>query len=175
MENIIYNTKMNVTNYVAVINRIADGYFDIDGTYQPEYGLINAMRIFYNLCVTGGKFEEEFSHDIVDVLDIGKIICDDDFCLAFNEAIKSDGYSINFANAFNTALDIVNYRKSDVGSLFESVKTLVLSLTKNLNDVMTEENIKYMSEIGKDILSGKNGVESIVDVYKKELEEKQKE
>lgn len=170
MGNIIVNTKLNVANYIAVISSISDGYFNIDGTYQPEYGVINAMRIFYNLCVIGGKFENEFEHNIVDILDIEKIICDDDFCAAFNESIKKDGYAIDFGNAFNTALDIVDNRKSTFGSMLESVRNLAISLTNGLSGVMTEENMKYISEIGKDMASGKVSTEAIVDLYKRNLE-----
>ena len=52
-------TELNVIDYVSMVNAIVSEYFDEDGTYTPHIGKMNAMRLFYNNCVTDSKYDIE--------------------------------------------------------------------------------------------------------------------
>ena len=93
------NTYIGMVEYLTMVNEIVLEYFDEDGNYQPQIGILNAMRLFYNECVIESKFE--LPHDITDAMDMEIMVTDDEFVNEFNNAIIGDrpGIRFDFANA----------------------------------------------------------------------------
>ncbi|MCD7891640.1 MAG: hypothetical protein LUG26_07845 [Ruminococcus sp.] len=87
------NTKLSLFDYLAMVENIASEFIDEkSGVYQPHIGQLNAMRLFYNFCVTESKFDDKYEHNIVDAEDMEEIVADEEFIEAFNNAIRPDVY-----------------------------------------------------------------------------------
>lgn len=172
------NTKIPLIDYLTMVEEIAYGFISKEtGKYQPHIGRINAMRLFYNYCVTKSPFDEKYAHDVSDVDAMEEIVEDDAFLESFNEAITSQEVAYlpsrrniryNFANAYRDALEIVDTEKSSIANavvaFFNKVKT-------NVEPFLTDENIASISQIAKDVANGKTSAESIVDTYMNKLAE----
>lgn len=154
-------TKLNLINYAAIVEAIADGYFDFDGTYQPHIGIMNTMRIFYNECVVESFFDEKYPHNITNILDMKDILNDDEFIKAFNSCINSEDISFNFGNAYCDAMEIVENRKGSLVNMFELIKNLIVDLSSELKDVVTPENLESLRTVAAAIGNGNTLDESL--------------
>lgn len=160
------NTKLELFDYLAMVNEIVLEFFNEDGTYQPHIGKINAMRLFYNQCVTKSKYDEKYPHDIVDAMDMVEIVADDGFIAEYNEALAAGSYkNLDFGNAYKDAMEIVNVRKSSFGNAVEIVGSMLNRIVGSISTVLTDENIEKVSQIARDISNGSISAESIVDAY----------
>ena len=169
MDNIFeVDTKLNLVNYILVVDSIANGYFNEQGEYKPHYGILNVMRIFYNICVKKCKFDDEHPHDITDVLDLSDIVSDEVFLTVFNDALVLDRREINFANAYSDAMDIVNMKNKSISRAVDFIKNAISDLLGNINSLMTEENLDYITSIAKDLSNGETiTADKIVEAYGK--------
>lgn len=160
------NANLELFDYLAMVNEIALEFFSEEGTYQPHIGKVNAMRLFYNQCVTQSKFDEKYSHDIVDAMDMVEIVADADFISAYNESIAAGAYtSLDFGNAYKDAMEIVDVRKSSFGNAVEIVGSMLNRLVGSISSVLTDENIEKVSQIAKEISNGNISAEAVVDAY----------
>lgn len=107
------NTKLSLVEYSSVVEELVDGYFSISGQYQPEIGIANAMRVFYNMCTTDTAFDAEIPHDFIEVMLVDQLANNDEFLEAFNDCVSncSTGYGFTFGNAFKDAQSIISERK----------------------------------------------------------------
>ena len=46
-----YRNQFDVLEYTTLVNQLVDGFFDENGEYTPHIGDMNAMLLFYNVCV----------------------------------------------------------------------------------------------------------------------------
>ena len=133
------NTALSVVDYSVLAEAIVNGFFDESGNYSPYFGKINAIAMFYNFCVTESEFDEEFNHHIDDLIYVDKLAANRDFMNEFNKAIKdTDEIKLNFGNAYNDALKIVDEKKNGVDRVIKFIKDLAVSVTKemvNLKDM----------------------------------------
>lgn len=166
------NTNLALFDYVVMVNEIALEFFNEDGVYQPHIGKINAMRLFYNNCVTKSAYDEKYGHDIVDPMDMVDIVSDKDFIYAYNEAVNVGQHSesLNFGNAYKDAISIVDVKKSSFGNSVEIIGSMINRIADNISHVLTDENIEKVSKIAKGISEGKISAEAIVDAYAKHIE-----
>lgn len=167
MENCIeVNTKLELFDYLSMVNEIALEFFSADGIYQPHIGTINAMRLFYNKCVTKSKFDEKYGHDIVDAADMIEIVADSNFIQKYNAAIIGGIYiDLDFGGAYDNAMKIVDFRKSSFGNAVEIVGSIIKRLAESISAVLTDENIEKISQVAKEISNGNISAETIVDAY----------
>jgi len=154
-KNMIINTKLSLIDYVTLVDLLVDDYFDITGKYQPHYGMANAMRLFYNLCVKDSQFENEIPHDFSDITLVEKLASDIDFIDEFNQAIYDEKADFSFGSAYHNALAIVNQKNNPMQSLVGVVDRFLSSFSTVISDVMTPDNIKITQSIANDIASGK--------------------
>lgn len=160
------NTSLELFDYLAMVNEIALEFFSEDGIYQPHIGKVNAMRLFYNHCVTYSKFDEKYSHNIIDAMDMIDIVADADFINSYNEAISAGEYmSLDFGNAYKDALEIVTVKRSSFGNAVEIIGSVLNRIAGNISSILTDENIEKVSQIAKEISNGNFSAESIVDAY----------
>lgn len=166
-EKMIVNTKLKMIDYFVIVNEIALEFFDEEGEYQPQIGMFNAMRLFYNNCVIQSKFD--IPHNITDAMDMEPLINDEEFIMAFNNAIVSDYSKINidFANAYKNALDIVETKKKSFERIIDSAKNIITSILDIINPILSDEHIDKVSEIAQDISNGKISAEAVIDAYGK--------
>lgn len=161
------NTSLGMVEYLTMVNEIVLEYFDEDGNYQPQIGILNTMRLFYNECVIESKFE--LPHDITDAMDMEIMVTDDEFVNEFNNAIIGDvpGIRFDFANAYKDAMDIVETKKSSIERAVDSVKKMIISVLDVINPLLSDEHIDKVAEIAHDVANGKISAEAVVDAYGK--------
>ena len=161
----VIDTKLNIVDFISTVNEIAINYFNVDGSYTPDIGLINAMRVFYNQCVKHSKFDD-IGYNVIDPLEMELIISDESFIEAFNNALTSDGYDLDFSNAYREAMEIVDYRKNSVNNTLETVKNAILSILDNITNSMSPENVSQLLELAEQF-KGNSDAEMIIDVLNK--------
>lgn len=164
-----YRNDLELTEYIVISQVIAGGYFDIDGNYQPHYGIINAYRLFYNNCVTRSPYDDKYGHDIERIEELEEIISDRDFISAFDECIHSGEGGLTFSSAYAVAMDIVENRNSSLNTLISAAQKLLHNAIDQAAAVLSAENMEYMRSIAEDIKSGKIGGDAVVDAYCKRL------
>jgi len=174
------NTKLSVLEYCVVVEAIANGFFtspaeDEDAEtfvpkYSPHYGRLNAMRIFYNVCVTKCKFDEEIPHNVDENFTVlNPVFEDDEFISAFMNGIQvgMSGYGLNFANAFQDAMEMVANRKQYYNSGVIYLQKVIKKVKGIFGDLFSEENIGYLSALAENMSNGKISNEGIVEAYGK--------
>lgn len=154
------NTRIKPADYPFVVNNIYSGYFNAKNRYVPEFGILNAMNVFYNACVVESKHDADVPHSNTDIVALLPVLEDEDFTNAFAEALRDDKYIFSFARAYQHAMEKVEYNKypflgvaTDIGdaasSLIEAVKTVVTKenvdnilgyLESNIGNNKSEEN-----------------------------------
>lgn len=165
------NVKLSLFDYLGMVNAIVSEFInEDDGSYQPHIGNLNAMRLFYNYCVKKSDYDKKYEHNITDAESMAEIVADDGFIVEFNKALDFDGkISYNFANAYRTAMDIVDTEKSAINRLAKTVSAAIGEILESTSSLLTEENLSVLSQIGKDISNGKISAEAIVDAYAKNM------
>lgn len=163
-----YRNKLELAEYLALAEIIADGYFDVDGQYAPHYGTLNAYRMFYNMCVTKSKYDEKYGHE-VSLEEAAEIISDDEFISKFDTCVRSDCGGLTFSAAYRAAMDMVCQRKSSIGSAVTLITELIKDVSDKISNVMSGENLARIELIANDIKEGKLSADAVVDAYGKQL------
>lgn len=164
MSESVINTQVDAVTYINMVNSLADAYFDKDGKYVPHIGRMHEMGFFYNNFIPEG-----IEHPITDVLEVDKFANDEKFISAFQSAID-DIYnglhnSLSFANAHSDAMDIVNYRKTSMYSLQDTIINTIDKISKKLNEEISSEKIAQLRKIADEIESGKLSSDAIAKAY----------
>ena len=157
-------TKLGVVDFVTMVDAIVAEFFDDDGNYTPHIGRLNAMRLFYNECVLDDTFG--LPHNITDALEMDALIKNEEFICLFTQALVTDNaFTFDFANAYDTAREIVDAKKDSVGRVVDAIKNLIGRFSDMLAPMFSEDNIKKLEQISKDISSGKLSDQSIVEAF----------
>lgn len=178
MKEMIVDTELGMIDFLLLVRDLAEGYFGEDGEYQPQFGMLNVMRQFYNYCIKDGELKKEYGDSIVDATEMIEIVKDFEFITAFNDAIarikpiNGDnrlGRSIDFdfPNAFETAIDIVETKKTSFSYIVEGIKKMVIKVLSTLEDVLSEENIAQISEIVGKVDNAGDFATAMIDAYGK--------
>lgn len=166
-QSFVVNTKLKAIEYIMLVNDIASQYFFSDGTYAPQTGLLNAMQLFYNICVKSSKYDDTITHNSDSMDSIEILVADDDFVEAFNNALVVDGYRMDFANAFRDAMDIVETRKSSLYHAVDMIENVIMLAIDKITPALTKENIENVKAIAEDISKGNISAQSVVEAYSK--------
>lgn len=167
MENkkMVVDTNLGIVDFIQVVNDIALEYFNVDGAYQPHIGMLNAMRIFYNICVKESQFDEEYGHDIFDALDMENIVKDKDFINEFTNATVPVCEKLDFANAYIKALDIVENKKTSLNGAIEMIRNMIFEFMDSVDGIFKDENLEKITDIAEKISNGKINADTIVEAY----------
>ena len=169
----VVDTQLEMFPYLRAVNDIAIEYFNVDGVYQPHVGVINAMRIFYNLCVKESKFDEEYSHDIYEATDMEKIVLDKEFITEFNNAIwNTTGIGFTFGNAYQQALDIVECKKNSFENTITMLSKAITDIIDQFSTAMNEETIDKIVDVANKISDNKITADTIVEAYSQSQQSK---
>ena len=154
------NTTLSITGFLMLVDDLVDGFFteDIMGsgaaTYSPHIGRLNAMRLFYNLCIANDDYQIE--HNVADPLVLENVFKDKEFLIAFNNAVYSfdsiddDSFrerGLDFAEAYECAMQIVNYRKASPIAAIDVIKNGILQAIDKANDLLSADNIETIKTI----------------------------
>ena len=155
-----YNEKLSFWDYSAVVEAIADGFFDKESNYIPHIGKINAMRIFYNYCVEDDI--NEIAHDVKDITKMLEIIETEAFIEAFNKALICRGNDFNFANAFIDSLRIVDTKRQSWGRVISVVAESAKKIIDSIKEALPEGTMDKLAEFSKAIESGNIDTNAII-------------
>ena len=158
-----YNEKLSFWDYSAVVEAIADGFFDKESNYIPHIGKINAMRIFYNYCVEDDI--NEIAHDVKDITKMLEIIENEAFIEAFNKALICRGNDFNFANAFKDSLRIVDTKRQSWGRVISVVTEYAKEIITSIKEALPEDTMDKLSEFSKAIESGNIDTNAIIQAF----------
>ena len=167
MENkqLVVNTELELFEYLQTVNDIALEYFNIDGKYQPHIGILNAMRIFYNLCVKKSKYDKEYGHDIFDATDMKEIVADKDFIEAFNSALMVKNINYNFGNAYRQALEIVEYKKTSLENTIDIIYKAVMNIIETFNSTINGDTLNTIIDVANKISNNQINSDTVIEAY----------
>lgn len=164
---IVVDTRLDMVDFLQVVNDIVLEYFGIDGTYQPHIGFLNAMRIFYNICVKESKFEKQ---DIVDALDMESIVADEDFIKEFNAAIKStQEQKLDFSNAYRQAMDIVSNKKTSLNNFVDIMHNMLNEFINSIGGELGKENLNKIISIVEKVSAGEITSATVAEAYRQAI------
>lgn len=160
------NTEFNIIDYMMLVNEMVEEYFSSDGEYTPHLGELNAMRLFYNKCVTDYELEDEIPRPIDDTLDLEKVVADEQFIANYNKAIKPCiSRKLDFSNAYKDAHDIVQYRLSTAATIASSIENSIKEGLSLITEMLSDDTLKSFENIAKEIANGQLTEEAIVNAY----------
>lgn len=166
-----YNNKLNLIDYLQVVNEIAQEFFDANTyEYTPQVGELYAVCSYFNHCVELEETDTIKKHPIEDMMDMQELYEDDDFMEHFwNEIDDFDCVktSLTFGHAYSQALDIVNYKKSDANSFAIAISSGMDAILTSFRESFSDDEIKKFTEIAQQVVEGKLSNEAIVDAYEK--------
>lgn len=143
----IVNTKLSAISYIQVVNDLVAQFFYSDGEYVPHVGMLGAMKIFYENCVSGDMFSDEINENM-DGLSITNVLANnDDFIEEYNAALKTNKYCLDFANAYNDAMKIVETKKSSVYHMADILGKILRDVVSELESMFTSDKITELREI----------------------------
>lgn len=172
MENtMVIKKNLSVIDYVTLVNGIANDFFDSEtGEYTPHIGRLNAMRLFYNECVTESKFD--LPHDFEDALQMDVLVEDEEFIKEFNAAVVGDGVvRLDFANAYADAMEAVNAKKNSFGNAVNIIKRIIEKFSESISSVVTDESLEKLAKIAEGVNANNLNLDSFVKAYSNYLEE----
>lgn len=158
-----YKNRITATEFLAVAETITDNYFDESGKYTPHFGILDAYRLFYNLCVTKGE-------KITTIEELEKVIENNNLIEAFNDCIAHNEGGLTFSAAYHAAKDMVEQRKTSITSAVTMITELITDVSNRIKDVMSGENLSRIETIAQDIKDGKLSADAVVEAYARKLE-----
>jgi len=160
-----YKDQFSVAEYYALVNEIVDGFFGDDGEFTPHIGDMVAMLAFFNDCVINKKDIID-AEKVEDVLDADELFLNEDFILAFNEAIYFDGdIKYDFANAYKNAMEIVTYRNTSVPRAFNNLLAGLNKIVESVTSVMSEENVEKITNLAEAVSNKDFSAKAIGDAF----------
>ena len=134
-------TVFDMATYLEVVEKLAAGYFNEDGEYQPHVGRINRMAVFADYCIKEGLPNESGDANV------DALFSDKDFKEAFDLAVDDWANGLTFANACADAGAIVDYRKSYINQVASLVNGFVQKFFTPDNIAKLFENSERLKDI----------------------------
>ena len=144
-----FNNNLSLEDYVAVVEAIADGFFNENGEYVPHIGRMVTLMVFCDYCMKESAFSDVENPDM-DVIYANKVIMG-----AYKKALYISDDELCFANAYSDAMEIVEYRKNSLTQatqLFAGIIKQSLSPNNLAKLYELSDRFKEISEGNKDNL-----------------------
>ena len=168
---IIVNYNVDIVAYSAAVQDIAKKFFDEDGNYTPHFGRANAVGVFFNYFVDDVSLAAYFS-DVDGDLDLDFLLNNEDCMKAYNDALtKTDYYRLDFANAYEDAMEIVRVKSSTLVGAVGQFRDIVVHAIEKISPVFTEDNIEKLTRISEEVSSGNLSADSIVAAFGNSLKQ----
>ena len=130
-----FETKLNVNDYLAVVEEIANGFFNDNGEYTPHMGRIVSVAVFCDYCMKESVFQD------VENPDMNVIMDNDEIIEAYHKALYCSD-EMSFGAAYSDAMKLVDYRK---GSLVQALGLMA----GVINMIMSPDNLSKVYEASK--------------------------
>ena len=162
-----FNNKFDLVEYLQVVTEIVQDYFDLNThEYMPHIGEINSVCVYYNHCVEPEDYDE-LPHPITDIHDMEKLFNNVEFMAHYRSEVNDyiDEFGLTFGAAYDKAMDIVEYKKTDANSFAYVITSGLNAALESFTDALGNINLENLTGIAKDISSGKLSNESIAEAY----------
>lgn len=160
------DNTLGLYNYLGAVESISDSYFDEQYDYQPQFGRIKVIYLYYTLCVKQSDIKINTDTDGASLDDIVKLTENDEFMSLFNNAIKcGDDFSFDFAHAYKDAMDIVDSKKHVINYDTKKIEYITNSIIDNLHNTFSDIDIDKLGEIAKEVSDGTFNFETLVNAY----------
>jgi hypothetical protein len=164
-----FNNKLNLVEYLQVVNEIAQEFFDVNTyEYTPHIGEVYAVCAYYNHCVELEDTDEIKIHPIEDLGEMQQLYDNAEFMAHFWEeidGIESVQTSFTFGHAYEQALDIVEYKKSDANSFAIAISSGMGAILNAFRESFSDDEIKKFTNIAQQVVEGKLSNQAIADAY----------
>lgn len=143
--------RVGIVEYCAAVNEMVEYFFDEDGNYEPQFGRINVVKVFFNYFVDGDSIKEYFA-DIDGEIEIDDIMNSDDCLELFNNELRKGGdYRLNFCNAYREAMEIVNQKKQGWENAARVIVRSVNEILDRISGELSEDKIEKFKKIVSEI------------------------
>lgn len=185
-----YNENLGINEYIFATDKIAQVYFDGDNQYQPHIGLLETMWLFYSLCVTETKYDNDINakldemekarkekntddnKQMFDLTIYQDLFSDDEFVKEFNNVVtsyKKPNYGLTFGSAFRSAMEIVKTKRNSVNSLEYTITKILTELADKFENLISPDKIEELTDIAKRIQTGETAADAVVQAYGKQV------
>lgn len=161
------NKRLNILNYVMLVESLVDGYFDDDDRYIPHYGRINEVRLFYNYCVEGSYLD--LPEIITEFEDVDVLLKDEEFLKAYDEYDEMNFVGTTFTEARIDANQIVAEKLKSHNRVISFIEKIVNKLMDRLEDTMSDETLDKLKSIADGVAKGDIDADAIVKAYKENM------
>lgn len=152
------NIEFDIINYTNIVDNIANEFFDESGEYTPHIGKLYAMSVFYNECV-----DDANKTKIDDILQVQPLLNNKKFITAFDRSTrKTSKIRLDFANAYNDALDIVNYRRTSFNNAVNIVKNAINDVVDKIKSSISNDDLSKMSDLVENISNANLNIDYIL-------------
>lgn len=160
------NESLELVEYMNLVQSLADGFFDNNtGEYIPHVGELNAIREFFNHCVTLEE-GEQYVQPAQTLTDMERLVKNGEFMTYFDLAVQFPSrMDFNFANAYYAAKDMVNVRNTSASTFVGMIDALIEKLITEFKNGFTEERIEQLGKLVEQIGDTKITEEGIVEAY----------
>lgn len=145
------DTSLTTAQYVETVDNIVERFFDEKGKYQPHWGRIGTLALFY------GLFCKEDDEEAIDSGKLEELLNDDHFVMNYDACIKGenrDGF-FDFYSAYQDAMQIVEYRKTAAGTVNEAVRFFIDKTGDLLKELTQGDKLEDLSKLASLISDGK--------------------
>ena len=164
-----FDNKLNLKDYFQVINDIVGQYFNEEtNEYTPQFGEAYALCTFFNLCVELEDKDEIKKQPIDDIMDMQSLYDCDELMQEFWDEIDGYGslsHSLTFGNAYQKAMEIVDFKKNDANSFATAISASFDAILKSFRESFSDDTINNFTEIAQNIADGKLSEEAIIKAY----------
>ena len=182
-----FNNKLDLAEYIQVVEEIVDDFFDEFNNFCPHIGKIHAVCVYYNHCVEIEDGDEITKHPIDNIDDMQQLFDNEEFMDNFQNAIEpyEDEFShtLTFSNAYDDALNIVHYRNNNAHSFALAMTSGFNDILKSFREMFSADDIKAFTDIVSQVKDEKFNADAILKAYEnserfkentKEIEEESK-
>ena len=163
-----FDNKLNLVEYLQVVSEITSEFFDEETyEYTPQIGEMYALCLYFNHCVEIEENDGITLNHITDISDMEQLYGNEELMKHYEDEIWSDvgTTALTFGNAYEKAKEIVEYKKNDANAFATAITESINAILKSFRESFTEEDVMKISDIAKQITSGKLSNESIVKAY----------
>lgn len=150
--------KLNISNYTELVEELVKGYFEEDRIYQPHWGRVNSMLLFYN------KFVAPLG-DTSSLSDMDEMLSNEDFIREYQDALY-DTTGLTFGSAMDDALSIVEEKKTSASRIEKTLRNAIDQILGGIEPIMTEENVSALVKISEAMGKTDDWAGALVHAYK---------
>ena len=176
-----FNSKLNITDYVGVVEELASNYFNsATGEATPHIGNIYSVYVYFKYCVESEEGDtvtqdtiniiDEEGNPSIDLNELQKLFDDEKFMARYQKDIdvycrSEEVFRLDFAHAFVDANEYAQNKANSAHAVSAAISNSIAGIMKAFRESFSDETINSLTELAKDIKDGKLSEEAIVEAY----------